>query len=113
MTRTLAYEPAGRNAHDQNRQAGSATEASNSDLAWSTAARIAPRRTGQPWTAVGTTIGLAGQNRPTSEATRLASAVPPASPTSPPSTTRPGSRTTEIAATPVATRAGIQSSGPR
>jgi hypothetical protein len=65
---------------------------------------MAPRSTGPRLMPVGTTSGLAGQIRPTSAATRLASAAPPARPTSPPSTTSPGSSTTEIAATPVATR---------
>ena len=76
----------------------------------STAARMAPHRTGEPVTAVGTTRGLAGQMRATSAATRLANAAPPARPTSPPSTTRPGSRTTATEATPAATR---RASSPR
>jgi hypothetical protein len=41
-----------------------ATEASSSRRAWSTAASTAPRSTGLPSTAVGTTCGRAGQIRP-------------------------------------------------
>jgi len=54
------------------------------------AADIAPRSTGSSGTPVGTTRGRAGKMRATPAATRSASTVPPARPTSPPSTTGPG-----------------------